>query len=124
MLSIETVGAEFERQNATRVRPSGLSLVEQTQQLSQFRNRFVWSLLYVALGIYFGLLIVVLEFPRLMSVSVYRELNLGLLAVVAQFVLAITTFWAYCAWAERVYDPKAAELLRNASAPSTGDQDE
>jgi uncharacterized membrane protein (DUF485 family) len=124
MQSIKPVNAEFERQGVMNVRPSGLSLVEQTQRLSRFRNRFVWSLLYASLGIYFGLLIAVLEFPRVMSVPVYGELNLGLLAVVVQFALTIATFWAYCAWAERAYDPKASELLRSAMAQSKGDRDE
>jgi uncharacterized membrane protein (DUF485 family) len=124
MQSIKAVNAEFERHNAMKARPSDLSLVEQTRGLSKFRNRFVWSLLYVSLGIYFGLLIAVLEFPRVMSVAVYGELNLGLLAVVVQFALTIATFWAYCAWAERAYDPKAAELLRSAFAQSNGDRDE
>jgi uncharacterized membrane protein (DUF485 family) len=121
---MESINAEFERQNVTKVRSSGLSLVEKTRALAKFRNRFVWSLLYTSLGIYFGLLIAVLEFPGAMSLSVYGELNLGLLAVVVQFALTIATFWGYCAWAERVYDPKAAELLRSAFAQSNGDRHE
>ncbi|WP_168794341.1 DUF485 domain-containing protein [Paraburkholderia aromaticivorans] len=124
MQSMESINAEFERQNVTKVRSSGLSLVEKTQALAKFRNRFVWSLLYTSLGIYFGLLIAVLEFPGVMSLSVYGELNLGLLAVVVQFALTIATFWGYCAWAERAYDPKAAELLRSAFAQSNGDRHE
>ncbi|ACD16779.1 DUF485 domain-containing protein [Paraburkholderia phytofirmans] len=124
MQSMESINAEFERQNATKVRLSRLSLDEKTRALAKFRNRFVWSLLYTSLGIYFGLLIAVLEFPGAMSLSVYGELNLGLLAVVVQFALTIATFWAYCAWAERVYDPKAAELLRSAFAHSNGDRHE
>jgi uncharacterized membrane protein (DUF485 family) len=121
---MESINAEFERQNVTKVRSSGLSLVEKTRALAKFRNRFVWSLLYTSLGIYFGLLIAVLEFPGAMSLSVYGELNLGLLAVVVQFALTIATFWGYCAWAERVYDPKASELLRSAFAQSNGDRHE
>src|ERR1700761_3393097 len=124
MQSMESINAEFERQNVTKVRSSGLSLVEKTRALAKFRNCFVWSLLYTSLGIYFGLLIAVLEFPGAMSLSVYGELNLGLLAVVVQFALTIATFWGYCAWAERVYDPKAAELLRSAFAQSNGDRHE
>ncbi|PRX95801.1 DUF485 domain-containing protein [Paraburkholderia sp. BL25I1N1] len=124
MQSMESINAEFERQNVTKARSSGLSLVEKTRALAKFRNRFVWSLLYISLGIYFGLLIAVLEFPGAMSVSVYGELNLGLLAVVVQFALTIATFWGYCAWAERVYDPKAADLLKSAFAQSNGDRHE
>jgi uncharacterized membrane protein (DUF485 family) len=121
MQSMESINAEFERQNVKRLGLSSLSVVERTQTLSRFRNRFVWSLLYASLGIYFGLLIVVLEFPDVMALSVYGELNLGLLAVIGQFVLVIATFWGYCFWAERAYDPKASELLRNAFAQSNGD---
>lgn len=124
MQSMESIDAEFERQNGLKVRSSSLSVVEKTQELSRFRNRFVWSLLYGSLGIYFGLLIAVLEFPGVMSLRVYGELNLGLLAIVAQFALTISTFWGYCAWAARAYDPKASELLRNASAHSNGDRHE
>ncbi|MFB9125134.1 DUF485 domain-containing protein [Paraburkholderia dipogonis] len=124
MQSMESINAEFERQNVTKVRSSGLSLEEKTRALAKFRNRFVWSLLYASLGIYFGLLIAVLEFPGAMSLSVYGELNLGLLAVVVQFALTIATFWGYCAWAERVYDPKAAELLHSAFAQLNGDRHE
>ncbi|MFS8980273.1 MULTISPECIES: DUF485 domain-containing protein [Cupriavidus] len=124
MQSMESINAEFERQNVTKVGSSSPSLVERTQMLSRFRNRFVWSLLYASLGIYFGLLIVVLEFPDVMSLSVYGELNLGLLAVVVQFVLVTATFWGYCSWAERAYDPKASDLLRNAFAQSNGDRHE
>jgi uncharacterized membrane protein (DUF485 family) len=118
---MESINAEFERQNAKRARYSSLSLVDKTQALAKLRNRFVWSLLYTSLGIYFGLLIAVLEFPGVMSLSVYGELNLGLLVVVIQFALTIATFWGYCAWAERAYDPKAADLLRSALAQSNGD---
>jgi uncharacterized membrane protein (DUF485 family) len=124
MQSMESINAEFERQNGTKVRSSGASLVEKTQALAKYRSHFVWSLLYTSLGIYFGLLIAVLEFPGAMSISVYGELNLGLLAVVVQFALTIATFWGYCAWAERVYDPKATELLRSASAHTDGDRHE
>ncbi|SAL22605.1 hypothetical protein AWB68_00916 [Caballeronia choica] len=124
MHSMESINAEFERQNAMKVRSSSLSLIEKTQALSRFRNRFVWSLLYASLGIYFGLLVAVLACPGVMSLRVYGELNLGLLAVVAQFALTIVTFWAYCAWAERAYDPKAAELLRSAIAQLNGDRHE
>jgi len=118
---MESINAEFERQNAKKRRSSGLTIVEKTQALARLRNRFVWSLLYTSLGIYFGLLIAVLEFPGVMSLSVYGELNLGLLVVVVQFALTIATLWGYCAWAERAYDPQAAELLRNALAQSNGD---
>jgi uncharacterized membrane protein (DUF485 family) len=121
---MESINAEFERQNGTKVRSSGASLVEKTQALAKYRNHFVWSLLYTSLGIYFGLLIAVLEFPGAMSLSVYGELNLGLLAVAVQFALAIATFWGYCAWAEHAYDPKAAELLRSAFAQTEGDRHE
>jgi len=121
MHSMESINAEFERQNAKKRRSSGLTIVEKTQALARLRNRFVWSLLYTSLGIYFGLLIAVLEFPGVMSLSVYGELNLGLLVVVVQFALTIATLWGYCAWAERAYDPQAAELLRNALAQSNGD---
>jgi uncharacterized membrane protein (DUF485 family) len=121
---IESVQAEFERQNARKVTSPGLTLAEKTQALSRFRNRFVWSLLYISLSIYFGLLIAVLEFPGVMSSSVYGELNLGLLVIILQFALTIATFWAYCAWAERAYDPKASELLLSAVAQSNGDPHE
>jgi uncharacterized membrane protein (DUF485 family) len=118
---MESINAEFERQKAKKIRSSSLSLVEQTQALAKQRNRFVWSLLYTSLGLYFGLLIAVLEFPGAMSLSVYGVLNLGLLVVVIQFALTIATFWGYCAWAERTYDPQAADLLRSALAQSNGD---
>jgi len=121
MHSMESINAEFERQKAKKIRSSSRSLVEQTQALAKQRNRFVWSLLYTSLGLYFGLLIAVLEFPGVMSLSVYGVLNLGLLVVVIQFALTIATFWGYCAWAERTYDPQAADLLRSALAQSNGD---
>ncbi len=121
MQSIESVHAEFERQNAMKLSSSSPSLVEKTQRLSRYRNRFVWSLLYVSLGLYFGLLIAVLQFPSVMSVSVYGELNFGLLAIVLQFALTIGTFWIYCAWAEHAYDPKASVLLESAIAQSKGE---
>jgi uncharacterized membrane protein (DUF485 family) len=124
MQSMESINAEFERQNAMKVKSSSLSLIEKTRGLSRFRNRFVWSLLYASLGIYFALLIAVLEFPGVMSLRVYGELNLGLLAIVVQFALTIATFRGYCAWAERAYDPKASELLRSAIAQSNGDRHE
>jgi uncharacterized membrane protein (DUF485 family) len=121
---MESINTEFERKNAKKRRSSGLAVAEQTQALVKVRNHFVWSLLYASLGVYFGLLIVVLEFPDVMSLSVYGELNLGLLVVVVQFALTIATFWGYCAWAERAYDPQAAELLRSALAQSNGNEHE
>jgi uncharacterized membrane protein (DUF485 family) len=120
MHSMESINAEFERQKQRRIRSGSLSVAEQTQLLAKFRNRFVWSLLCASLALYSGLLIVVLEFPGVMSMSVYGELNLGLTVVVAQFALTIATFWGYCAWAERAYDPRSADLLCNASSPSSG----
>jgi uncharacterized membrane protein (DUF485 family) len=121
---MESVNAEFERQNAMKPNSSSSSLLEQTQELARTRNRFVWTLLYVSLGIYFALLVIVLEFPDVMSLSVYGEINLGLLAIVVQFALTIATFWGYCSWAERVYDPQASDLLRKALVTSNGDRHE
>lgn len=79
-------------------------------------------MLYASLAAYFGILIIVLGCSDVMYIPVYGEFNLGLLAVVFQFALVIATFWAYCAWAGRVYDPKASELLQSALGQQNGDR--
>lgn len=122
MQSMESINAEFERQNTGQTGSSALSVSDKTLALSRLRNRFVWSMLYASLAAYFGILIIVLGCSDVMYIPVYGEFNLGLLAVVFQFALVIATFWAYCAWAGRVYDPKASELLQSALGQQNGDR--
>ena len=55
-----------------------------------------------------------------MATAIVGELNLGLLAVCTQLALTVATFWAYCAWAARRYDGKAAALLTAAQSATKG----
>ncbi|WP_051749015.1 DUF485 domain-containing protein [Nevskia soli] len=65
------------------------------------RKRFVGALTGVSLALYFGLLISVLYLPELMSSQAIGSVSFGILVVVAQLVVAGTTFWVYCWWANR-----------------------
>lgn len=111
---------EFARLEAARQHSSVASLSTLTSQLATRRNRFVWPLLFVSLSVYFALLISVLYLPSLMAITFYDDINIGLLAIFLQVVLAIATFWFYCAWAARIYDPAAAVLMRAAQSASEG----
>jgi len=111
---------EFARLEAARQHNSVASLSTLTSQLATHRNRFVWPLLFVSLGIYFALLISVLYLPSLMVITFYDDINVGLLAIFLQVVLTIGTFWFYCTWAARIYDPAAAALKRAAQSASEG----
>ena len=56
-----------------------------------------------------------LSMRDLMSVRLHGDVNLGLVAVCAQLLVTIATFWAYCAWASAHFDGRARELSDAAS---------
>lgn len=86
-----------------------------TVVLARFRNRYVWSLLLTSLLIYFGILIAVLSDPDSMSKAVYGDINIGVMAICAQYVVIVATFWAYCTWTASRFDSRARGLFDAAS---------
>lgn len=77
----------------------------------QQRTRFVWLLLICAGAVFFPLPLLSALAPQLLAKIVYREINLGLLLVFAQFVAAGLVAWAYTRRANRVFDKAAEEIL-------------
>ena len=111
---------EFDRLNEAREQPDPVDIMARTWELAKTRNRFVWPLLVSSLAIYFGLLILVLAAPDAMGQSIYGDINLGLLAVCAQMLVTIVTFWSYCVWAAARFDARAEVLRSSARDRSEG----
>ena len=120
MHPIEFVNLEFDRQQSAGAAEVHGDIVAKTWELAKARNRFVWPLLAASLSIYFGLLILVISLPDAMGQSLYGELNIGLAVVIAQVLVAVVAFWAYCTWAAASFDSRATSLRSLAREASRG----
>jgi uncharacterized membrane protein (DUF485 family) len=77
------------------------------------RRQFVGTLTILSLGLYFGLLASVLYLPGLMAAQAIGSISYGILVAAAQLIVAASTFWVYCWWADR-YDHVARHLAEAA----------
>jgi len=111
---------EFDRLRSMKSTEESGDVIARTWELARARNRFIWPLLVASLAIYFGLLILVLSSPDVMSQSLYGEVSIGLAVVCAQLLVTVVAFWAYCTWAASRFDARANALRSHAQQARSG----
>ena len=84
------------------------------RQYRQARMRFVALLLGFSGLVFFPLPLLAAFAPDILAIRVHRELNVGVLLVLAQFLSAGLVAWAYTHRANRVFDPAAEQIFFHA----------
>lgn len=84
------------------------------QRLHKVKMRFLWSLLLLAAIYYFLLPIGTAYFQDVLHMKVWGVINVGILFALSQFVVVGIIAVAYVKFANRVFDPMAQELCREA----------
>jgi uncharacterized membrane protein (DUF485 family) len=76
--------------------------------------RFLWSLLALAALYYFLLPIGTAYFQDVLRIKIWGVINVGILFALSQFVVVGIIALVYVMFANRVFDPMAQELCREA----------
>jgi len=91
--------------------------VEQSPEFKELvaaRRRFVLPATIFFLAWYLGFILLAGYAPDFMAESVYQGLTVGYCLALTQFVMVFTLGYLYLRRADRVYDPLAAAVVRNA----------
>ena len=91
--------------------------VEQSPEFKELvaaRRRFVLPATIFFLAWYIGFILLAGYAPDFMAESVYEGLTVGYCLALTQFVMVFTLGYLYLRRADRVYDPLAATVVRNA----------
>ena len=91
--------------------------VEQSPEFKELvaaRRRFVLPATIFFLSWYIGFILLTGYAPDFMSESVYQGLTVGYCLALTQFVMVFTLGYLYLRRSDRVYDPLAAKVVRNA----------
>ncbi len=91
--------------------------VEQSPEFKELvaaRRRFVLPATIFFLAWYIGFILLAGYAPDFMAESVYQGLTVGYCLALTQFVMVFTLGYLYLRRADRVYDPLAATVVRNA----------
>ena len=91
--------------------------VEQSPEFKELvaaRRRFVLPATIFFLAWYIGFILLAGYAPDFMAESVYEGLTVGYCLALTQFVMVFTLGYMYLRRADRVYDPLAAKVVRNA----------
>jgi uncharacterized membrane protein (DUF485 family) len=84
------------------------------QELHRKKMGFLWGLMVFSLFYYFLLPIGAAYFQDIYKIKVWGPVNVGILFALSQFVVAwFLAFW-YARRANTVFDPMAAEIVRDA----------
>jgi uncharacterized membrane protein (DUF485 family) len=78
------------------------------------RRRFVFGLLGIVLSYFMLLPVAAAYFPELMAIPVIGAVNVGMLLVLSQFVLAAAAAALYVRRAGRDFDPVNAQVVHEA----------
>ncbi|MFO1324880.1 MAG: DUF485 domain-containing protein [Burkholderiales bacterium] len=84
------------------------------QDLHRRKVRFLTSLMVFSLVFYFLLPIGAAYFQDIYKIKVWGVVNVGILFALLQFVVAWGLAWFYARRANTVFDPMAAEIVRDA----------
>ena len=90
------------------------------QQLHSKKMGFLWGLMVFSLVFYFLLPIGAAYFQDLFKVKVWGVVNFGLLFALSEFVVAWGIAFLYAKRASSVFDPMAAEIVRDAEKKMGG----
>ena len=84
------------------------------QDLHGKKMGFLWGLMIFSLVYYFMLPIGAAYFQDIYKIKVWGPVNVGLVFALLQFVVAWGLAWFYARRANTVFDPMAAEIVRDA----------
>ncbi|MDP1847867.1 MAG: DUF485 domain-containing protein [Solirubrobacteraceae bacterium] len=91
--------------------------VEQSPEFKELvaaRRRFVLPATIFFLSWYIGFILLTGYAPDFMAESVYQGLTVGYCLALTQFVMVFALGYMYLRRADKVYDPLAAKVVRNA----------
>ena len=92
------------------------------QELHRRKTGFLWGLMVFSLVYYFLLPIGAAYFQDLYKIKVWGPINVGLLFALSEFVIAWAIAFFYAHRANAVFDPMAAEIVRDAEKKLGGRQ--
>ena len=84
------------------------------QDLHRRKMGFLWGLMVFSLVFYFLLPIGAAYFQDLYKIKVWGPINVGLLFALSEFIVAWAIAFYYAHRANAVFDPMAADLVRDA----------
>jgi len=89
--------------------------VQQSAEFADLRRRFrrfVFPMTALFLAWYFLYVLLAAFAPAFMAIKVFGNINVGLVLGLGQFVSTFAITIIYVRWADREFDPRAAELAR------------
>lgn len=92
------------------------------QELHRRKMGFLWGLMVFSLVYYFLLPIGAAYFQSIYTIKVWGPVNVGILFALSQFIVAWGLAWFYAYRANAVFDPMAAEIVRDAEKRMGGRQ--
>jgi len=92
------------------------------QELHRRKTGFLWGLMVFSLVYYFLLPIGAAYFQDWYKIKVWGPVNVGLLFALSEFVIAWAIAFFYAHRANAVFDPMAAEIVRDAEKKLGGRQ--
>lgn len=108
--------------STTNERSTG-TIYEQVQASDEFADlrsrlrRFVFPMSAAFLIWYLAYVLLASYAPGFMSIKVLGNINVGLIIGLLQFVSTFVITTVYARWADRRFDPAAAELARRVHLP-------
>ena len=84
------------------------------QALHRKKTVFLWGLMVFSVVFYFLLPIGAAYFQDIFKIKVFGPVNVGILFAMSQFVVAWSLAFIYARRANTVFDPMAAEIVRDA----------
>jgi uncharacterized membrane protein (DUF485 family) len=106
--------------DATRVDWKAIDGDPKFQELHRRKTGFLWGLMIFSMVFYFLLPIGAAYFQDVYKVQVWGPVNVGLLFALLQFVVAWGIAFYYARRANAVFDPMAAEIVRDAEKSMGG----
>ena len=100
--------------DATRVNWKAIDEDPKFQELHKKKVGFLWGLMIFSMVFYFLLPIGAAYFQDLYKVKVWGPVNIGILFALLQFVVAWGIAFYYARRANAVFDPMAADIVRDA----------
>jgi uncharacterized membrane protein (DUF485 family) len=90
------------------------------QELHRKKMSFLWGLMVFSMVYYFLLPIGAAYFQDLYKIKVWGPVNVGILFALSEFVVAWALAYIYARRANTVFDPMAAEIVRDAEKKMGG----
>ena len=90
------------------------------QDLHGKKMGFLWGLMIFSLVYYFMLPIGAAYFQDIYKIKVWGPVNVGILFALSEFVVAWALAFVYARRANSVFDPMAAEIVRDAERQMGG----